>query len=91
MVKKDTVIKVKETGDDIEYVFKKDVPWFASNIALLGIAAACMPLVGMLILGAPIIASPPVLIAIGALAVGVGIAYLYFHLKERQIIKFEST
>ncbi len=87
LVKKDAVIKVKETGDDIEYVFKKDVPWFASNIALLGIAATCMPLVGMLIFGAPIIASPPVLIAVGALAVGVGIAYLYFHLKERQINK----
>ena len=82
LVKEDIVTKVTETGDDIEFVYKKDVPWFVSNIILLGIAGACIPMVGILIIGAPIIASPPVLITIGAVAAAVGLGYLFFHLKE---------
>ena len=84
LVKSDIVTKITETGDDIEFVYKKDVPWFVSNIALLGIAGACIPMVGMLLIGAPLIASPPVLITIGAIAAAVGLAYLYFHIKERR-------
>ena len=53
-VSKDAALKIKETGDDIEFVFKKDVPWIVSNITLLTLAGLSIPLVGMFLLGSPL-------------------------------------
>lgn len=86
-VSKDALLKVKETGDDIEFVFKKDVPWIVSNITLLTIAGLSIPLVGMLLLGSPILMTPPVLIAIGTIAMTVALVYVGCHLREKHLEK----
>ena len=84
-VSKDAALKIKETGDDIEFVFKKDVPWIVSNITLLTLAGLSIPLVGMFLLGSPLLMTPPVLIAIGAIAMTVALVYVGCHLREKHL------
>ena len=78
---------LQDTQHDVKFVMKKDLPWFMSNVPLLAIAGLSIPAIGFWVLGAPILLSPPALIAIGSVAVVVGLTYVGFHYWEKHTEK----